>query len=286
MKILIIGGNRFFGKKLARLLCEEHSVTLLNRGNLDDGLGVKVSRIQCDRSDEAALHAALEDTEWDIVFDQCCYEATEASQICKVLKGKAQKLVFISSQSVFDAGKNLKEENFNPTEHSYTEVADKNKDYSEAKRQCEAVLFKEATFPVIAARFPIVLGDDDYTERLKFHIQRIRDSQEIYFPNLEARISFIHSTDAAVALSKMLTLDFSGPINLCTSEPIKLKALIQMIEKYTGKKMTLAESASKENHSPFGISSDWYMNTDRANELGLQSRAFEEWLNLTIRSYQ
>lgn len=36
MRILIIGGNRFFGKKLASRLSSDHDLYLLNRGNLDD----------------------------------------------------------------------------------------------------------------------------------------------------------------------------------------------------------------------------------------------------------
>ncbi|EKN66902.1 hypothetical protein BABA_13477 [Neobacillus bataviensis LMG 21833] len=33
--------------------------------------------------------------------------------------------------------------------------------YAEGKRQAEAVLFQQATFPVVAVRFPIVMGVDD-----------------------------------------------------------------------------------------------------------------------------
>lgn len=44
MKALILGGNRFFGMKLANLLITEgFDSTLLNRGNLEDGFGEKVS---------------------------------------------------------------------------------------------------------------------------------------------------------------------------------------------------------------------------------------------------
>ena len=75
MKVLIIGGNFFFGKKLAKRLVEDkHNVTLLNRTNEDDDLGNSISRIKCDRNDKKKMQELLEDTYWDIVYDQVCFD--------------------------------------------------------------------------------------------------------------------------------------------------------------------------------------------------------------------
>lgn len=49
-RVLVIGGNRYFGKRLVSHLLERgDDVTLLNRGNLDDGFGDRVRRIKMDR---------------------------------------------------------------------------------------------------------------------------------------------------------------------------------------------------------------------------------------------
>ena len=63
--------------------------------------------------------------------------------------------------------------------------------YGEGKRQAEAVLFKEASFPVVAVRFPIVMGEDDYTRRLHFHVEHILQNQPITLPNIDAKMSYI-----------------------------------------------------------------------------------------------
>ncbi len=56
MKILALGGSRFFGKKLvSKLLDAGHSVTVANRGNLDDGFGNRVSRVRTERSISLSL---------------------------------------------------------------------------------------------------------------------------------------------------------------------------------------------------------------------------------------
>lgn len=78
MNILILGGNRFFGLHLAKqLLHEGHQITLLNRGQGDDGLGHQIERIQVDRRERKKLEKAVDGKKWDIVFDQICYTPTE-----------------------------------------------------------------------------------------------------------------------------------------------------------------------------------------------------------------
>lgn len=48
--ILILGGTRFFGKRLVELLLEEgHKVTIATRGNTPDSFGEQVDRLQIDR---------------------------------------------------------------------------------------------------------------------------------------------------------------------------------------------------------------------------------------------
>jgi nucleoside-diphosphate-sugar epimerase len=102
---LILGGNRFFGRHLAlALLAEDYEVTLLNRGRMDDRLGSQVERFQADRRNEAELQKSLSGKNFDLVFDQICFSATDATSLCEMLKGRAKKVVFTSSQSVYGTG--------------------------------------------------------------------------------------------------------------------------------------------------------------------------------------
>ncbi|MBQ7839905.1 MAG: NAD-dependent epimerase/dehydratase family protein [Lachnospiraceae bacterium] len=60
MKILVIGGTRFFGIPMVNELLEKgHDVTIATRGKSPDGFGDRVKRIFLDRTDEASVKAAL-----------------------------------------------------------------------------------------------------------------------------------------------------------------------------------------------------------------------------------
>src|SRR6476469_8235912 len=103
MKTLVIGGNRFFGKRLvSRLLDAGHDVTLLNRGQLDDGFGERVRRFRLDRRELREGHPALSQERWDVVYDQACYQADEAQGACRAFAGRVSRYVFTSSMSVYD----------------------------------------------------------------------------------------------------------------------------------------------------------------------------------------
>lgn len=266
-RVLVIGGNRFFGKRLvARLLADGHKVTLLNRGQATDDFGEHVERIRLDRKTLTKETTELRGRSWDVVYDQVCYDAPEAEAACGAFGGKVGHYVFTSSQSVYDGGCDLAESTFDPRTHDYASRVNRDQDYSEAKRQAEAAFFQKATVPVTAVRFPIVLGPDDYTQRLVFHVERIRDGRPIYFPNLDARISFIHSADAATFLHELVGREAVGPINVCAPQPIVLRDLVTQVEARTGRKMVGATQTSPEATSPFGIAGDWYMSTEKLRQ--------------------
>ncbi|MFE6799688.1 NAD-dependent epimerase/dehydratase family protein [Paenibacillus chitinolyticus] len=58
--VLILGGTRFFGKKLAaNLLRGGADVTILTRGSIADSFGPGVKRLHADRTDAAALRGVI-----------------------------------------------------------------------------------------------------------------------------------------------------------------------------------------------------------------------------------
>ena len=119
----------------------------------------------------------------------------------------------------------IKEDYFSPSNYDFARDINQSENYAEAKRQAEAVFFQEAKFPVVAARFPIVLGEDDYTKRLLFHIDRVLEEKEIFFPNIKARISFIHS-DWFMSTKRFKSIGIEIP---CTSK--WLPGLIEKLHK-------------------------------------------------------
>lgn len=194
-KVLVLGGTRFFGKKLVQqLIREQADVTIVTRGHTPDSFGDSVTRIHVDRTDPIGLQNALGSATFDVVYDNICYTGQQAEQAIQLFSGRTNKYLVTSSLSVYPFGEPRKKESeFDPYTYPLPESYSPKDDYAEGKRQVEAVLCQKAPFRVAAVRFPIVLGPDDYTRRLHFHIEHVKRGQPIGLPNLHAQMSFINS---------------------------------------------------------------------------------------------
>ncbi len=287
MNILVLGGTRFFGKKLVELCIENgHDVTILTRGQSGNPFGTAVKQLIVDRDDHDALENALAHTTWDIVYDNICYSPNEAHTICELLKGKTKKLVFTSTLSTYEVdGKMKKEEDFEPY-HYQILMGDRDEfSYGEGKRQAEAVLFKEASFPVVAVRFPIVMGEHDYTRRLHFHVERILHDQPISLPNIDAQMSYITDEEAAEFLYFAGITPIEGPYNATASGAISLKELLALIEKESGKRAKISlVGGDEESQSPYGVSADWYMTNAKAEKAGFTFSQLHDWLPKLVKT--
>lgn len=221
-KVLVLGGTRFFGKKLVeQLIREQMDVTILTRGVASDPFGNSVKRLVADRTDKAALSKALADSNFDLVYDNICYTPQEASEAVELFADRTPKYIVISSLSVYPFGGTAKKETeFDPYTYPIPNPESQKVDYAEGKRLVEAVLFQQAPFAVAAVRFPIVLGHDDYTRRLHFHVEHVQGDQPIGIPNPDAQMSFINSDEAASFLLWLGQSDLEGPVNACSNGEI------------------------------------------------------------------
>lgn len=279
MKCLVLGGTRYFGKHLVeRLIAQKAEVTLVSRGQTADTFGSAVKRITADRSDRQSLKQALQNQTWDVAYDQIGYSPDDARGLNEALSGRIGRLIFTSTKSVYDPGADIRENAFDAREMPIEWGGRESFDYQKGKRLAEAVYFQQATFPVTAVRIPIVLGPDDYTKRLHFHVERIKSGEEFYMPSTSARMCFITSAEAAKFLDWVKDVDVLGPINACAPKPIALGDLVSAIEKQTQRRAILAKEERDDNHSPFGIGSDWFMNVEKAQNKGFKFQEISEWL--------
>ncbi|TLS34939.1 NAD-dependent epimerase/dehydratase family protein [Pseudalkalibacillus caeni] len=278
MKILVLGGTRFFGRRLVnQLLSEGHDVSIATRGVTEDNFGDKVGRFIIDRNDADSLEKTVENDRWDIVYDQICYSPNQAIDSCMVFDERTDKYVFTSSESVYDFSEEpLTEEDFNPFAYSILRGDQDDFSYKEGKRIAEAILMK-ASFPVVAVRFPIVLGADDYTNRLFYYIEQVYKEKPIFLPNIKAKLSFISSEEAASFLKWAGQNDIKGPVNACSSE-VSLEQLINLIEKTVNKKATIINETTEDVYSPYALPESWVMATNKAQKAGFTFSKTEEWL--------
>ncbi|MBC2103226.1 SDR family oxidoreductase [Listeria marthii] len=280
MKVLVFGGTRFFGKKLVeRLISDGHDVTIGTRGKTEDNFGDSVKRVVLNRESRDDLFQLAKE-EWDVIYDNICFSPKEALYAVDAFKGKVKRYIYTSSLSVYSQkGRALVEDDFNP-KHYEIVIGDKEDfDYGEGKRLAEAVFFQKASFPVVAVRFPIVLGLDDYTKRLHFHIDHIKNHEEIGISNGQAEIGFITSDEAAHFLAWVgVESDLTGPINAASDGTYALNSFIKMLEAKTGE-VALVESVTDDvDDSPFGLEKTYYLDNTKAKEAGFIFTDLKEWL--------
>lgn len=284
MKVLVIGGTRYFGKRLVHhLINEGHQIWVMSRGHILDDFGEHVHRLKADRNDKSAMKKAIEGLGFDVVVDQLCMNAQQATDAIEEFAGKTDYYLMTSTLSVYPWGEDLKEEVVDPLAYSPQTAESPAEIYAEGKRAAEHAFASQGIFACGFARFPVVFGEDDYTKRLYDQVQKIKNGDAIYYPNLQARFSFINSEDASKALLWMLQGKRKGAYNFASEETLRLSELIQKIELATGKKANLAMTASPETLSPFGIPQDWCLNVEKADKEGFRAEPLSKWLEPLIR---
>ncbi|NOU80999.1 NAD-dependent epimerase/dehydratase family protein [Paenibacillus sp. LMG 31459] len=295
-KILVLGGTRFFGKRLVELLLQDGDsrVTILTRGVTEDDFGDRVTRLAMDRTDEAALERAVRNIDWDIVYDNICFSPDEAAAAVRIFAGRTKRYILTSSLSVYNPQPDiLTEADFDPAHYLLKLGGKAAFSYQEGKRLAETVLLQTADFPVAAVRFPIVLGTDDYTRRLHFHIEHVQAGQPIGIPNPQAEISFIRSDEAADFLHWLGSSTLTGPVNACSDGTLTIGGVISIVEAATGKPAVVRRETADSDSSPFGIEESWVMDTAKARSAGFSFLSLSDWfpelvtsLNHSLRQHQ
>ncbi|AWB46033.1 NAD-dependent dehydratase [Paenibacillus sp. CAA11] len=285
MKVLVLGGTGFFGKRLVqRLIDAGDEVTVATRGQAADPFGDSVERIKADRQKREDLEHLAEGRAWDVIYDNIGFASQDALDAAEVFAGKTKHYVLTSSLSVYEFGSaERSEEEVDTLHYPVTIGTYKEFDYSEGKRQAEAVLLQQASFPVSAVRFPFVIGIDDYTERLLFHIRNAMEGKAIQAIDPDAQISFISSEEAAEFLFWLGRHDSLGAVNACAAGTVSLRELMKLIEVRTGKSAvieTVTEEAAGQanNLSPYAVSASFGMTTRKAAEAGFHFSDLKEWL--------
>jgi nucleoside-diphosphate-sugar epimerase len=283
MKILIIGGTRFFGIPMIEdLLDKGHEVTIVTRGMTKDSFDDRVKRIIMDRTNPESIKNGLGGKHFDVVIDKIAYCSNDIKAVLDVVS--CDKYIHTSTASVYDADKLVwTEKDFDPYQASLVWCSRTDYPYDEIKRQAECALFQAyKDIPSIAVRLPLVTGKDDYTKRLFFYVENIMKSVPTNIDNLDSQMSYIKSDEAGKFMSFLVDKDFTGPINGGSPGTISPREIISYVEKKTGTKAILDENGAE---APFNGSSSFSINTDTANKLGFKFSKLSDWIYVLLDEY-
>lgn len=286
-EVLVIGGNRYFGKRLiARLLAGGDRVTVLNRGSSPPPAGVV--HLTADRDDEDALRAALGPRTFDVVVDQVCYTPRQAVIARRVFAGRTGRYVMTSTVEVYeyeDSPVLVSEAAVDPTEATvdlelpWDEPEFLDKHYGEGKRQAEAVFAAEPEFPYTAVRVAHVLGGaDDFTGRLDHYADRIRTGEPIAVPATNHPATYIRADEIADFLHWTAGQDFTGPVNAASHGLLTTEALCEAIAAHLPSGRTVLQPVEVGETSPFSFTRAYGMDNSRAEKLGFAFGDVRRWL--------
>jgi nucleoside-diphosphate-sugar epimerase len=298
--ILVIGGTRYFGKLLVqRLVRAGHRVTIATRGYAPDPFGARIERIRVDRRNETAMRAAFLGKRYDLVFDQMCYSPLDAAIAVRTFAGKVKRYVMTSTIDVYRgveaSGAALLESDLpvlaRPIDTGYPwhDPTLAVESYVAGKVQAEAYLYRDGSLPLVTARLAHVLGGpEEFTGRLAFYVDTLRQGLALRYANLDARLSFLGTQEAAAFLDWVGTQDFTGPVNAASGGALSAHGLFARVAGVLdapARTQRVAGAVEPGQLSPFDASDSMVLDTSRALGLGYRFSHCDEWLDDVIRQH-
>ncbi|MEG4407421.1 NAD-dependent epimerase/dehydratase family protein [Microcoleus sp. MON2_D5] len=195
MRILMMGGTRFIGVYLTKILAAQgHEVVLFNRGNKPVPVaGVK--QIQGDRTNVEQLQEKLSTVEFDAVFDNNGRELSDTQALAEIFKGRVQHFVYMSSAGVY-----LKSDQMPHIEGDATDPK------SRHLGKCETENYLAASgLPWTSIRPTYIYGPQNYNDLEAWFFDRIVRDRPIPIPGNGMHFTQLgHCQDLAKAMAAVL----------------------------------------------------------------------------------
>lgn len=195
MRILIMGGTRFIGVYLTKILVQQgHEVVLFNRGNKPAPVeGIK--QIHGDRTSAEQLKEKLSQERFDAVFDNNGRELSDTQPLAEIFKDQVQHFVYMSSAGVY-----LKSDQMPHCEGDPVDPKSRHK----GKHETEAYLAAQG-LPFTAIRPTYIYGPQNYNDLEAWFFDRIVRDRPILIPGHGLHITQLgHCSDLAHAMAKVL----------------------------------------------------------------------------------
>ncbi|HHP7231280.1 MAG TPA: NAD-dependent epimerase/dehydratase family protein [Xenococcaceae cyanobacterium] len=195
MRILIMGGTRFIGVYLTKVLvAQNHEVVLFNRGNKPTPIaGVK--QIHGDRKDPTQLKEKLSNESFEVIFDNNARELSDTQPLVEIFQDKVQHFIYVSSAGVY-----LKSDQM---PHREGDAVDPNSRHK-GKHQTEAYLATTG-IPWTSIRPTYIYGSQNYNDLEAWFFDRLVRDRPLPIPGNGLHLTqFGHVQDLAVGMSQVI----------------------------------------------------------------------------------
>ena len=237
-KFLIVGGNQFVGKEIAKKFLEKNYIVyVLNRGTRKNIEGVFF--LKADRNNYVEMENILKNIEVDIIIDVSAYTEEQVNILHKVMKNGFKQYILISSASVYN---NIEctpvNEGCQTGENLIWGDYAKNKYLAEQKTIENSNLYN---FKYTIYRPFYIYGIGNNLDRENYFFSRIKYDLPIYIPSKNNIIQFGYVEDLALAIeSSINNSDFYNQIfNISGDEYVTMSEFIEICAKVINKKTTI-----------------------------------------------
>ncbi|MGB3511600.1 MAG: NAD-dependent epimerase/dehydratase family protein [Microcoleaceae cyanobacterium] len=195
MRILIMGGTRFIGVYLTKILVEKgHEVVLFNRGNKPTPI-TGITEIHGDRTDAAQLKEKLASEKFDAIFDNNGRQLTDTKPLAEIFKDRVKHFVYMSSAGVY-----LKSDQMPHIEGDAIDPKSRHL----GKYETETELVNQG-LPWTSIRPTYIYGPLNYNDLEAWFFDRIVRDRPIPIPGNGVHITqFGHVKDLAMAMTSIL----------------------------------------------------------------------------------
>jgi nucleoside-diphosphate-sugar epimerase len=195
MRILIMGGTRFIGVYLTKILVEQgHDVVLFNRGKKPAPVE-GIQQIHGDRTDASQLKDKLSQEQFDAIFDNNGRELSDTQPLAEIFKDRVKHFVYMSSAGVY-----LKSDQLPHIEGDAIDPKSRHK----GKHDTEAFL-EQLGIPWTSIRPTYIYGPQNYNDLEAWFFDRIVRDRTIPIPGNGMHITQLgHCQDLARAMSLVL----------------------------------------------------------------------------------
>ncbi len=233
MKVLIVGGTIFLGRRLVEAaIARGHEVTTFTRGLHPGDAESRVESLTGDRNGDLS---ALRGRHWDAVIDTCGYVPGSVKRVMDAIdRDRTRHYTFISSVSVYakypPAGTDERGElatitadrleeaegiaaGERPMARTYGEA------YGALKVLCEQAAEDAMPGRVLNVRPGLIVGPHDYMDRFTYWVKRVARGGDVLAPGRpQRRVRVIDARDLAEWIVRMAEKAEGGVFNASGAE--------------------------------------------------------------------